>query len=166
MTDLPARLRQRAEELWMASADPPLLREAAGRIERLQREVFDREGVNDAWALEVDQLRHKLDEAKRLLVDENNEKLTVQAQRDEALEKLEIYSKSIDTWKELHCKAAQERDEEKERRIHWQGLAYKEMNLVDCILGKSVTKGEGTTEDEFADDCKAATESLKEESDG
>lgn len=43
---------------------------------------------------------------------------------------------------------------EKERRIHWQGLAYKGMNLVDKILQNHL--GTGTTEIDFPADCERA----------
>jgi len=48
----------------------------------------------------------------------------------------------------------------KESRIHYQGLAYTGMNLVDSILDKKVTEGSGTTEDEFKADCVAAAREL------
>ena len=44
-------------------------------------------------------------------------------------------------------KVEEERDKEKERRIHWQDLCYHAMNAVDSVLG---TK---TTEDTFKDHC-------------
>ncbi len=51
--------------------------------------------------------------------------------------------------------------EEKTRRVHWQGLAYKGMNLVDAVLQKSIVCGAGTTEDEFARDCEKVVAEIK-----
>lgn len=44
-------------------------------------------------------------------------------------------------------------EKEKERRIHWQGLAYAAMNTVDKILNKKIGR-DNTTEDEFKDDLQ------------
>ncbi len=56
---------------------------------------------------------------------------------------------------------------EKERRIHWQGLTYEAMRLVDVIFDGHVIDGTGTCEETFTDDVKDAIEfviELKESS--
>ena len=62
--------------------------------------------------------------------------------------------------KERLAAAEAERDREKERRIHWQGLAYTGMRVVDAVLNNQIQLGEGTTEESMQINARMAIDKM------
>lgn len=56
--------------------------------------------------------------------------------------------------------AEAERDREKERRVHWQGLAYTGMCVVDAVLNNQIRLGEGTTEESMPVNARMAIDKM------
>lgn len=46
--------------------------------------------------------------------------------------------------------------EERQRRIHWQGIAYLGMRVIDKVLANRITLGEGTTEESMQVNARMA----------
>lgn len=45
---------------------------------------------------------------------------------------------------------------EEDSRVHWQGLAYIGMRVIDAVLGNSIAEGTGTTEESMSDNARRA----------